>query len=97
VIACVIVAVVSFFTKIMLEFEKQNLCEAFYAINTLSLIFFTLVLQCAHNKDVKSKARESIASQDICVSHTFNIFSISNDDRSTFASISLALVLGIGL
>jgi len=61
VLGTIIVAIVSFYTKLMVEYEKQNLSEAFYAINTLNLMFFSIVIYYSQKRNTKP---DSIASND---------------------------------
>jgi len=40
----VILAAITFYTKLMIQFENQNAMEAFYAINGFTLILFTIII-----------------------------------------------------
>jgi len=58
IVAMVILAFSTFYTKIMVVHENQNPYESFYAINALNLLFFGMVIKLNINGEVKQLIRE---------------------------------------
>ena len=104
-IGLVVFAVFSFYSKMMFHYYHQNASEAFYAVNTLNLIFFIVIIKVQYKRS--DKRQQKVLDNFQTINHTkasfrtnkaeaFDIFSIAKEDRLTFVFIAVTIVIGLG-
>lgn len=81
-LSMIILAVLTFYAKIMMHYEKQNAFECIYAINLINLILFAIVLKCKGKFNRNKYAGQNLTvTENAEIKAEYNVFHIAKEDR----------------